>query len=50
MNKPTEITKPQTANEKVNGWKVAKNIAVALAPSVITAVACAVIIRKLDKE
>ena len=47
MNKPN--TKDvQTAAK--NGWKTARDITVALAPTVITVVACAIIVKQLDKD
>lgn len=50
MNKPTvhKITDAKPANSG-NKWKLAKDITVALAPTVVTVVACAVIVKKLDQ-
>ena len=46
MNKPAPVeTKTPT-----NGWKTVRDIAIALAPTVITVVTCAVIVKQLDKE
>ena len=35
---------------KIDRWKTAKNLALAVAPTVITVAACALIIKKLDKN
>jgi hypothetical protein len=42
------ITDAKTARS--NDWKLAKTIIVALAPSVITAAVCIVIVKQLEKE
>jgi len=46
MNKPT--TKAVQTTTK-NGWKTARDITVALAPTVVTVVACALVLNKLEK-
>lgn len=48
MNEKTTVT--DAAPTKSNGWKIAKDITIALAPTIITVAACALIVKQLDKD
>lgn len=49
MNKQP-ATKDVTTTDKPNGWKIAKDITIALAPTVIVVTACVLIAKKLEKD